>query len=553
MAASEQQCGSAPIGTLVSGPASKASVSSGLWVRVVWFALLLAAEWAPLTNLVHKYWGAGSLLEIATASGSFFLALAYIRSRESFDRLSNELRSFPIRWSLLGLHLVALAAFLGLSVLHSSGFVVVALWYGTGVLAIGLAGCALVPPRLAYGFVRETGYAWLYALAAGLVAWRVLITTRLWNGAVWNPAIDLSWKPATDLTFSLVQALLRPFLAQLIANRSTMTIGTPKFTVTILPWCAGFEGTALMLIFSTAWLLYFRQEFRFPRALLLIPAGMLVIWVSNAVRIASLVLIGVAGAPAVAAGGFHSQAGWIAFNCVALGFVILTRRMPWFSTMPREEKKERTGQNLTAAYLVPFLAILTAAMISRAASGGFEWLYLLRFIAAAGALWFFRAQYRNLDWRFGGFSLLAGCVVFALWLGLDKLAGPHPSSAIAAGLASLNAPQRAAWLGFRIAAAVITVPIAEELAFRGFLIRRISSADFDSLDPRHYTYFAVFVSSLAFGVLHGERWLAGTLAGVIYAIAFLRRGRIGDAVIAHAVTNALLAACVLFAGRWDLW
>jgi CAAX prenyl protease-like protein len=133
------------------------------------------------------------------------------------------------------------------------------------------------------------------------------------------------------------------------------------------------------------------------------------------------------------------------------------------------------------------------------------------------------------------------------------LAGAHPASALAASLASLSPSERAAWLIFRTAAAVITVPIAEELAFRGFLIRRLTSADFDSLDPRHYTYFAVFVSSLAFGVLHGGRWLAGTLAGLIYAIAFLRRGRIGDAIIAHAVTNTLLAACVLFAGRWDLW
>jgi CAAX prenyl protease-like protein len=120
-------------------------------------------------------------------------------------------------------------------------------------------------------------------------------------------------------------------------------------------------------------------------------------------------------------------------------------------------------------------------------------------------------------------------------------------------LAALPSAARISWLVFRTAAAVITVPIAEELAFRGFLIRRISSADFESLDPRYYTYVAVLVSSVAFGLLHGDRWLAGTLAGVIYAVAFLRRGRIGDAVVAHATTNALLAVFVLVAGKWDLW
>jgi len=40
---------------------------------------------------------------------------------------------------------------------------------------------------------------------------------------------------------------------------------------------------------------------------------------------------------------------------------------------------------------------------------------------------------------------------------------------------------------------------------------------------------------------------------LLYAGAFLRRGKIGDAVIAHATTNALLAGLVLFSGRWYLW
>jgi exosortase/archaeosortase family protein len=123
-----------------------------------------------------------------------------------------------------------------------------------------------------------------------------LVYTPLWNGAAWNPAIDLSWKPATDLTFNLVKNLLHFFLSQVVADRATMSIGSPKFSVMILPWCAGFEDTALMLVFSVAWLGYFRREFRFPQALLLIPAGMLVIWLANVLRIVALILIGVAGA-----------------------------------------------------------------------------------------------------------------------------------------------------------------------------------------------------------------------------------------------------------------
>ncbi|MBW2191910.1 MAG: CPBP family intramembrane metalloprotease, partial [Deltaproteobacteria bacterium] len=60
------------------------------------------------------------------------------------------------------------------------------------------------------------------------------------------------------------------------------------------------------------------------------------------------------------------------------------------------------------------------------------------------------------------------------------------------------------------------------------------------------------VSSVAFGALHG-RWLAGILAGMIYAAAQYRRGEISDAIVAHMVTNALLAAYVVIFGHWAFW
>jgi CAAX prenyl protease-like protein len=102
-----------------------------------------------------------------------------------------------------------------------------------------------------------------------------------------------------------------------------------------------------------------------------------------------------------------------------------------------------------------------------------------------------------------------------------------------------------------VVGSVVTVPIAEELAFRGYLLRRLISADFDELAPR-FTWLSFLLSSFLFGVLHG-RWLAGTAAGMLYAWAMYRRGRLADAVIAHATTNALIAADVLILGNWNYW
>ena len=108
------------------------------------------------------------------------------------------------------------------------------------------------------------------------------------------------------------------------------------------------------------------------------------------------------------------------------------------------------------------------------------------------------------------------------------------------------------WLIARVLGSVVVIPLAEELAFRGYLLRRLVAADFRTVSPDRLTGVAFVISSMAFGALHG-RWLAGTLAGVCYALAFCRRGRIGDAVLAHATTNALIAGDVLATGAWSLW
>ena len=59
-------------------------------------------------------------------------------------------------------------------------------------------------------------------------------------------------------------------------------------------------------------------------------------------------------------------------------------------------------------------------------------------------------------------------------------------------------------------------------------------------------------SAAAVGAMHGH-WLAGFLAGMGFSLAAHLRGRLGDAIIAHAVANAVLAGWVLGFGRWDLW
>ena len=209
--------------------------------------------------------------------------------------------------------------------------------------------------------------------------------------------------------------------------------------------------------------------------------------------------------------------------------------------------------NPASSSLAPLMAIVAVTMITGAFTVGFDGYYPLRVLAAAGTLWYFRGAYARMlripSWP----SIAVGVSVFAIWLALE----PAPAiddahSPLALGLARLPTAWAMIWLVFRVVGSVMTVPIAEELAFRNHLIRRLVAADAMTVPSGRFTWPSFLISSILFGALHG-RWLAGALAGMAYALALYRRGEIVDAIAAHATTNALIAGFVLATGTWSLW
>jgi len=441
----------------------------------------------------------------------------------------------------------------------------------TLVLAIALLALACLPLKVWIRTARETSPAWHYAVLAGIAAWLLRSPFQ----SLWIESSSANIYILQIISFRSVQGILSFFLPYLVVDAGPFTIGTPRFTVSVGAPCCGIEGLGLVLVFTIVWLWFFRKENRFPQALVLIPCALICVFTLNIVRIAVLILIGNAGAPEVAVVGFHSQAGWIAFTAVALGFSMATQRLKWIRKTPyptlseangslpprvatrtlgQQEREAVRGESpATAAYLIPFLAILGASFISKSASGYFEWLYPLRFIAAAIALWLFRNEYRSLNWRFGWAAPLTGVGIFLVWAGPSFFAHQNAASSLGTALAALSPTTRITWIAFRVVAAVVTVPIAEELAFRGYLARRLMARDFDRVSFLHLSLLAIGLSSVAFGVMHGQHWLVGIVAGLAFSLILRHRGRMGDAVVAHAVSNLLLAAWVLARGDWGLW
>ena len=480
----------------------------------------------------------------------FSLLVASSTAKNRLQRIPALLAEHPLAWRLLLAHLAFMLVFAGLSwylfYQHPAGIfgnIIVVVWLLAGLAGCALASLAFAPIAAWLLILASAGSGWIYGLAAAIGAF-----------FLGNYAIGF-WQPLSRESFALVQLILHPFIPELILVPDALAIGTPKFMVVIAKECSGYEGIGLVLTFTAIWLWSLRREWRFPHALLLLPIGAVAIWLLNAVRIAALIAIGHAGASRIALGGFHSQAGWLMFTAVTLGFCLSARQVTWLT-----RKQTSDGVSLLTSiynpatpYLAPFLAILAATLISRSAMDDFEWLYPLRVVVALAALWFFRSAYQRMSWRIGWPALAIGGLVSCIWIALDYFSDGNHKAAMPPALAESSQLARFTWLGFRVVGAVITVPIAEELAYRGFLMRRFTSRDFESVGWRDVSWVALLASSVAFGVLHGERWLAATIAGFFYAFVLVRRGSIGEAVAAHATTNGLLAAWVIFGDHWQMW
>jgi exosortase/archaeosortase family protein len=278
-----------------------------------------------------RSWGSPILRGIV-GFAAVFATFAYLKSKGELKEISARLAHTFTRWRFLVAHACAMAAFAALSsVLYGKGLYagrasefwanpLAIMWFAAGISAIAFGALAFLPWTAWSELIRCTGHLWAFAGMAVFLA------------AVLGKICQRLWQPASVLTFSLTKLVLSPFLSTVIAHPERMVIGTPAFRVQISPECSGLEGVGLIVSFGILWLLVFRRECRFPRSLLLIPLGAVLAYLVNVLRLAALVLIGNAGAPHIAAGGFHSQAGWIAFSALSVGFCLVSQQVPWFTT-----------------------------------------------------------------------------------------------------------------------------------------------------------------------------------------------------------------------------
>ena len=203
-------------------------------------------------------------------------------------------------------------------------------------------------------------------------------------------------------------------------------------------------------------------------------------------------------------------------------------------------------------------------------------LYPVKSLLVAGVLaWFWRAL-PSLKPAAPLASILVGVLGVVLWVGLESVAyrldagwaGVWNGGLKAVGLTSWQTavdplpptgrspfalyPAAEAWavFGCRLAGIALVVPIMEELFWRGFLMRWLIQDDFTAVPLGTYQPFSFWVATILFASVHGAEWVQGIVVGVLYGVLFVRTRSLGNIMLAHGVTNCLLALYCLGTGDW---
>lgn len=211
------------------------------------------------------------------------------------------------------------------------------------------------------------------------------------------------------------------------------------------------------------------------------------------------------------------------------------------------------------ARLLPFFLFVAPLFVQDSCGEVLRyWIYLGRILLGAWCIWEMRSLVPEMHWKISWEGALAGVLVLAIWIGLDPYYPKlgflfhqgepwNPFKQFGQGSAS-------GWFFFwtRTLGSALVVPPLEEVFFRSFLYRWLVKLDFLEMPLSRFHGLSFVVTSALFGLEHFQ-WLAGLLCGLIFQFLVVRKGRLGDAMFAHGVTNFLLGVWIYWKGDWQFW
>lgn len=456
-----------------------------------------------------------------------------------------------ISWSILAIQCTTFAASFWLAAqLYTDPFPftgwhwpVLIGWLSSMLVALVLAFLVFAPASYWIAFIRRESKAVLLGFAF-LASY--LLVFQHWI----DFASDWLWANDSPLRLATLKAsahLLTAIYPELLVDIEGAILGNQSFAVFISNECAGIEGVVLLTALVSAYLYFFRQYLKFPQALALLAIAIPLSLCANVLRIVALVMVGIEWSPHWAMEGFHTYGGVVVVVFESALLIALSNTR-WFSRKPA---RFRFGVDFETALLLPLLVLLAATLLTGLFTVQFNWGYPVRVLLVAATLLLCWRALKPICSVPSGSALAIGVIVAPIWI-LMIPADPAEDALFAASLFSASPWLIGSWMVLRLIGTCLTVPIAEELAFRGYLLSRLAGAKLTPDAGLPFSWFALIGTSLLFGALHGQ-WLAGSIAGLAYGWVRYRSGRLIDAIAAHATTNALLSLYVLATGHWSYW
>jgi uncharacterized protein len=194
-------------------------------------------------------------------------------------------------------------------------------------------------------------------------------------------------------------------------------------------------------------------------------------------------------------------------------------------------------------YVAPMAAYMAVLLLR--SKENILWMYPIQIGIVAALLWVFHNRYEELKPSFSPLDIAVGLVAIVIWILINPYYPQFKADIY-------NPAGQHLFIGIRVAGAVLVVPLMEELFWRGFLIRWLVDEDFKKVPLGVFTKASFVITVVLFSMEHSQ-WLAGLVCGVLYNWLYYRRKSLFACVVAHAVSNATLAAWVLARGDWKFW
>ena len=208
------------------------------------------------------------------------------------------------------------------------------------------------------------------------------------------------------------------------------------------------------------------------------------------------------------------------------------------------------------AYCTPFvvfllLLLLIDLLVGQGISNSQYWVFPLQTLLCGALVVAFWRHYSLAVPRGLFFTVGVALLAFGIWVSPQALFGAPPRWE---GFDPTGSPFCRGTLVFRFLRIAVVVPFVEEIFWRGFLLRYLVKEDFKAVPFGTFTWRSFGLVTVFFMLEHQPAdYPAAFVTGMLFNGIALRTRSLSSCILAHAITNLLLAFYIMRTGQWGFW